>query len=406
MTSDAGPGGTPDEERVARAALSRLIEPGDKVASALVGTVGAVEAVRWIRSESPAPPEWQRSVVGALRADGPAGAGARFAAAASRWRARAEDVDGARDLRNAEMLGARLVIPGDEEWPACLDDLGHGAPLALWVRGKPNLAVSLSAAISIVGARAASAYGVRVAADLADGLVARGECVVSGGAFGIDSAAHGAACMAGMSESRAATVAFLAGGIDRLYPPGNAQVFERILAEGLIVAEVAPGGAPMKSRFLLRNRLIAAASRTTVVVEAGWRSGALSTAHHAAELMREVGAVPGSVFSATSAGCHRLIRDGVATLVSDVSDVIELAGRIGDDLAQAPQLPIAEYDDLLPVDLQVLDALPVRRGAAMDALARVAGLGGTETRSAVARLELAGLARRDGEGWRKSRPAG
>ncbi|GAB3560125.1 DNA-processing protein DprA [Spelaeicoccus albus] len=394
----------PDAERVARAELTRLVEPCDTVASTLVGVAGAVETVRWIRSGRPAPQEWQRAVVGTLMSEGQAGAGARFAAAASRWRARASDVDGARDLRNAALLGARLVIPGDDEWPSGMADLGSGAPLALWVRGTAHLAGSLTAAVSIVGARAASAYGVRVAGDISDGLIGRGECIVSGGAYGIDSAAHGAACLTGGSGERAATVAFLAGGIDRLYPPGNAQVFERVLRDGLIVAEVAPGSAPMKSRFLLRNRLIAAASRATVVVEAGWRSGALSTANRAAELMRDVGAVPGSVFSATSAGCHRLIRDGVATLVSDVSDVIELAGRMGADLAQPPQSPVADYDNLMPVDRQVLDALPLRHGAGIEALTRVAGLGDTEVRSAIARLELAGLTRRDGAGWKKAGP--
>lgn len=396
----AGPAAHDDAaERAARAELSRLTEPCDRTASALVDVAGAVEMVEWLKSGGPAPAAWQRGVTDLLAAEGVSGT--RFAAAAARWRTRAEGVDGTRDLHNAERIGARLLIPTDPEWPRRLADLGRTEPLALWVRGSRHLARSLDAAIAIVGARAASSYGVRIACDLADGLAARGECIVSGGAYGIDAAAHTAASRVDPDEQHAPTIAFLAGGIDRLYPPGNQAVFDRILACGLVVAEVAPGSAPMKSRFLLRNRLIAAATRATVVVEAGWRSGALSTANRAAELLRDVAAVPGSAYSATSAGCHRLIREGVATLVSDVADVVELAGRMGDDLTEQPALPFAPQDGLLPNDVKVLDALPLHKTAGVPALARVAGLAEPEVRAAIGRLEIAGLASRDGQGWKR-----
>src|SRR5450756_1961145 len=198
------------------------------------------------------------------------------------------------------------------------------------------------------------------------GLADAGWTVVSGGAYGIDAVAHRAALAAGGT-----TVAFLAGGVDRLYPAGNATLLAAIQESGgSLVSEVPPGSVPSKVRFLQRNRLIAAASRATVVVEAAWRSGALSTATHAAGLLRPVGAVPGPVTSAASAGCHRLLRDGCAVCVTDAAD-----------------------------------ALPLRRPAPVESIARSAGLTVSEVRSGLGRLELAGLAEQDGGRWRQKASA-
>jgi DNA processing protein len=227
-------------------------------------------------------------------------------------------------------------------------------------------------------------------------------CVVSGGAYGIDAAAHRGAVARG-----GRTVVALAGGVDRAYPAGNARLLDAVVeAGGALLSEVPPGSLPTKSRFLARNRLIAAAGRATVVVEAAWRSGAMSTAHHAARLLRPVGAVPGPVTSMASAGCHRLLREGVAVCVTDVAEVRELAGVIGsgvlavaaaarsaDDRAARPQ------DDLDPVSRRVLDALSRRATTELDQVASRAGVTVAETRGALGVLELGGWVTRRGAGW-------
>lgn len=242
--------------------------------------------------------------------------------ALERWAPRLADLDPLRALDRADAVGAVLLHPGHPDWPHGLDDLGPAAPLALWVRGPADPAALLGRAVAVVGARAATVYGRRVASDLAGGLAARDVTVVSGGAFGIDVAAHRAALAAG-----GVSVAFLAGGIDRPSPVANLDVLEALVAGGgALVAESPPGSTPTRSRFLQRNRLIAACTRATVVVEAAWRSGALSTASRAAELLRPVGAVPGPVTSMASAGCHRLLRDGGAVCITGVDDVLELVG--------------------------------------------------------------------------------
>jgi DNA processing protein len=249
----------------------------------------------------------------------------------------------------------------------------------------------------VIGARACTAYGEHVTAELVAGLGTSGWTVVSGGAYGIDAVAHRAALAAGGQ-----TIAFLAGGVDRLYPSGNTRLLEAVADGGAVVSEVPPGSVPTKTRFLLRNRLIAASALATVVVEAAWRSGALSTARHAAALLRPVGAVPGPVTSAASAGCHRLLREGSAVCVTDAAEVADLAGGLGSDLAADP-VPDARPEDGLGAELRrTLDGLPVRRPVAPESVARSAGLTLVETRSALGRLELAGLAEQDGGLWRRA----
>lgn len=387
----------PSPAVLARAAWSRLIEPGDRVAGALVAALGPVDALAWLRGLAGAPG------AGRLPVGGPDGADTsaqRLDAAVRRWSLRLPGLDEARDVRVFGRLGGLLLVPEDPRWPPRLADLGAAAPPCLWVRGEPDLRGVFGRSIAVIGARACTAYGEHVTAELAAGMADRGWTVVSGGAYGIDAVAHRAALAGG-----GPTVAFLAGGADRPYPAGNARLLAAVLDQGgAVVSEVPPGSVPSRTRFLQRNRLIAAASVATVVVEAAWRSGALSTAAHAAALLRPVGAVPGPVTSASSAGCHRLLREGAAVCVTDAAEAIELAGLVGDDLAE----PVAASgagrvgDGLSQDGRRALDALPLRRGEPADSVARAAGLTLEEARAALGALELEGLAVQGGGVWKRT----
>ncbi|MPV87118.1 DNA-processing protein DprA [Georgenia ruanii] len=376
------------DPRLAAAAWSRLVEPGDPAAGTLVAHLGPVEALDW--------------VVGVVRRGEAAGA-RPWEQAVARWAPRLEHLDVRRELDVLTRLGGHLLVPGDPRWPVPLDDLGEARPFALWVRGR--LAARDDDAgrqVAVVGARAATTYGQQVAAELATGLVAAGVAVVSGGAYGIDAAAH-----RGALGADGHTVAVLAGGVDRLYPAGNSALLESIAATGGVVAEVPPGCAPSRSRFLARNRLIAALGAATVVVEAAWRSGALSTAAHAASLARPVGAVPGPVTSMASAGCHRLLREQAAVCVTDAAEVLELVGPAGAHLPEAPAVQPGLLDGLDPRAARVLDALPARASAPVANVARAAGLPVADVRAALGHLELEGRVERDGSAWRRGRrPAG
>lgn len=301
------------------------------------------------------------------------------------------------DLEHADRLGARVVIPTDDEWPASLNDL-ELPPLCLWVRGPADLAEVAARSVSIVGARSATAYGTQVAADLAAGLGQRGFAVVSGGAFGIDAAAH-----RGALAVDACTIAVMAGGIDRLYPSSHASLLAAIASSGAVVSEQPPGVAPIGSRFLKRNRIIAALSCGTVVVEASLRSGSLNTARHAQDIVRPVGAVPGPVTSMQSAGCHQLVRDRAAEVVTDVDEVADLVGRLGLDLAPTKRGHTRPLDILEPEDRALFEALPMRSHCDVEVLGRSAGLTTRQVRAALGRLELRGLASSDGlDRWRKA----
>jgi DNA processing protein len=383
--------GTWSDEELARAAWSRLAEPGDVVAGAVLASMGAAAALEWLTgvADHPGSPF-------ALTSEAP-GDIRRLDLAVQRWVPRLPTLRPERDLEHITGMGGRLVVPGSEEWPQSLNDLGAAGPTCLWVRGC-ELSDSLERAVAVVGARACSAYGEHVTAEICAGLADRGWTVVSGGAFGVDAAAHRGALAAG-----GGTVAFLAGGAERPYPAGNARLLRAIVdSGGSVVSEVPPGSVPTKVRFLQRNRLIAAAGAATVVVEAAWRSGALNTAGHAAALLRPVGAVPGPVTSVTSAGCHQLLRDGVAVCVTDAQEVVELVGPVRGDPAAPDRRVEREGDDLSPEARRAVDALPLRRGATVEAIMREAGLSLAETRSALGSLELAGLARQDEGSWRRA----
>jgi DNA processing protein len=273
--------------------------------------------------------------------------------------------------------------------------------LALWVRGTPRLDEFTDRAVALVGSRASTAYGEHVAAELGHQLAEHGWTVVSGGAYGIDGASHRGALAAG-----GPTLAVLACGVDRPYPAGHDALFARIAATGLLVSEWPPGTAPHGHRFLVRNRLIAALSRGTVVVEAAARSGAQATARRAQKLGRTVMVVPGPVTSAMSVGCHELLRDKPmeAVLVASAAHVIETVGSIGADLADPPARPATARDGLSDLAVRVLDACPVRTGVPPERLAQVAGCDVLEVMRVLPQLEIAGLVQWTGNGWRLTPP--
>lgn len=368
-----------EQERLAAASWSLLVEHPDPVAGALVAQLGPAEALDWV----------QHVLDGRIDAGHP-----RWRQAVDRWAPRLETLEIRRQLEVLQRLGGELVVPGDTQWPTALDDFGFEAPHALWVRGR----LSRAPGLAVVGARSATSYGQRQAADLAAGAAERGLAVISGGAYGIDAAAHrGALAVDGD------TVAVLAGGPDRLYPAGNTRLLEQIIDTGAVISEYPPGAAPTKHRFLARNRLIAALGLATVVVEAAWRSGALSTAAHAAGLSRPVGAVPGPVTSAASAGCHRLMREQHAVCVTDAAEAVELCGPISASAPRELDNPPSLLDGLAPLESRVLDAMPARGAADTAKLARVAGVAPAEVRSALGRLELAERVERHGSQWRRAR---
>ena len=277
----------------------------------------------------------------------------------------------------------QLLTPESGYWPPQLADLGNGEPPALWILG--NAKAIHEPMVSVVGARLASEYGLAVTRDLVSYLVTRGYSIVSGGALGIDAAAHESAL-----ERKGITIAVMAGGIDRLYPPRNIDLFTQIRQQGLLMSEVAPGVAPARWRFLQRNRLIAALGQATLVIEAGYRSGSINTAGHANELDRPVGAVPGPINSVRSAGCHRLIRDRRAELISTPSDLLELLA-----VEEPEELP--EFK-LTSNEIRALDALQYTEQS-IEEIARNSGLTIGEADYAVSRLSNRSLITRTSKGW-------
>jgi DNA processing protein len=398
-------------EVLARCTWSGIAEPGDRVAGAVMGVLGAATALAAVVDERSAD-----AVVGAMVDAGlsleDAGREAlvwEVHAAMDRWRPRVVRAEAVARLHAARTVGARVLVPGDRHWPTGADDLGSHAPIVLWCTGSVDALAALRRSIAIVGARAATGYGEHVTAELAVGMAERDVAVVSGGAYGIDGAAHRAAVAAS-----GRTVAFLAGGVDRLYPSGHAELFARMRQAGAIVSELPCGASPTRWRFLLRNRLIAAVSGATVVVEAGARSGSLNTANHALALERPLGAVPGPVTSVSSSGCHRLLRDSGAVCITSADDAMELlpgsshsASASGgeathDDVRGAVGVrgsahPARDRGD--PRITRVLDALTVRRARATTEVAARAGLGVGEASAVLGTLELEGVVARPDGGW-------
>lgn len=370
-----------DEIARAWAYLSRVAEPPCPELRALARRVGPVEAADRVRSGA---------------ADGTVG---RIVEARRQIDCAAEDLD------VLDRMGGRLITADDAEWPLLAFNAFRGVddrpqahePMVLWAVGPAYLDEVSERAAAIVGTRAATAYGEFVAADLAAGLATRDAAVVSGGAFGIDGAAHRAALAADGT-----TVAVLAGGIDVPYPSAHAAMLRQIRDHGLVVSEYPPGERPARHRFLTRNRLVAVLAGATVVVEAGARSGAANTAAWARALGRAVCAVPGPVTSSASVGCHALLR-ARANVVTRTEDVIELIGHMG-ELAPDEERPVSALDGLGDTEKRVYDALPARGARTVDEIAVAAGLPPTQVLGPLAVLELSALVvRRDGK-WRLARP--
>jgi DNA processing protein len=388
-------------DRLARAALAYLAEPGDSALGALLRICEPAEILAAIKA-------------GRLPGIGPgccdtSASRAALERAFGRWRARLPGLPDDESIAAACCGGVRLVCPGDAEWPSALDQLGPSRPYALWLRGNANLRFASSRSVSMVGSRAATGYGEHVAGEIAAELGERGWAIVSGGAYGIDAAAH-----RGALAVEAVTIAVLACGVDYPYPAGHADLFSAIAAQGLVVSEWPPGRHPARMRFLVRNRVIAALGCGTVIVEAGQRSGALNTARHAADLGKPLMAVPGPVTSAQSAGCHRIIREWGASCVTGAADIIELLSPLtvpdalapgGPPLAPPPGPADTSDRDVLDNDsARVLDALPARGGAGIATIAVEAGLDLDTVLRCLGRLAGYGFIERCERGWRLRKP--
>jgi len=391
----------PRDELFARAIWSVLVEPGDRVAGALIAAVGVVAGAHMVIDHA-SPAVLSTATRGEIDADA-AREGLK------RWSERLRAADVLRSLDSAARCGARMLVPGDAQWPEGLDALGDSPPVLLWARGDCELL--RRPAVAIVGARAATGYGEHVAMELAAGLSARDVVVVSGGAYGIDGMAHRAALAGG-----GATIAVLAGGIDRLYPAGHEALLTRVAEHGLLLSEVPCGTPPTKWRFLQRNRLIAALAQATVVVEAGRRSGSLNTARHALGMGRPVGIVPGPITSAASAGCHAILRAEPVTCVTSTTEIMQLAFgddgvlEIPDPSVTQPALDgssavrdgssaVREGD---PMHVRVIDSLRPRRGQSPSELARAVGEGVDRILAVLGVLDLEGAASRGPDGlWRR-----
>ena len=364
------------------------MEPGDELAGLLRLTLGAESALNALIDRT-SPMRLAERVLATEHRDL---AVARFGNlkpsfedAFERWLPRLSKSAVENALKVAAVCGARFLHSDDEEWPGSLSDLGLGMPAGLWVRGNLN---QIKPAISIVGSRTATSYGNWVCAEFVGELAHRGIATVSGGAFGVDAAVHRSAVTLGSPN-----FAVMAGGVDQFYPSSNAELLREVVGVGAVIAELPPGARPTRWRFLQRNRLIAALGGATIVVEAGHRSGAINTANHALSIGRPVGCVPGQIDRSTSDGCHRLIRDGLAQIVGNSAQLLELAGL------ESPETQAEESMGAL--ETRALDALSLRFQATEKILAK-SGLTSLELAIAFGALELEGRAERNEQGsWRK-----
>ena len=353
-----------------------LTEPGDRIAGMLRLALGSRRALEKVLAGDLDP-------IGGLSSQD-------LAAAFQRWVPRYSPSLSSEVLKQAIRSDTQLLLPQDELWPEKLANLGPHAPMAIWFRGNPMHFGKLGRTIAIVGSRTCTNYGQRVTADLATTCVESEAAVVSGGALGVDAVAHRVTV-----AQRGLTVAVMAGAIDCLYPAGNWELFDEISHTGLLISEMAPGSRPTRWRFLQRNRLIAALADAVVVTEAGWRSGSINTAGHAVELGRRVFAIPGPINSPASAGCNRLIRDQLAELLLDTSDLAQELGWTS---------VVNGLDSGLgTLELRTFDAL-TRRNQDFEEVLKVTGLSRDELRMALGGLSEANLAMRtDGGGWKRTK---
>ena len=283
-----------------------------------------------------------------------------------------------------ERVGVRFAALGEAAYPRCLEELFDPAPGIFAIGGLEPLArlgrLTAGRRLAVVGARAASRYGLDAAEHLAGALTTAGVCIVSGLAYGIDAAAHQAAI-----ENAGATIAVLGCGPDRIYPRAHAALYRQILKSGVIISEYPPGTGPLPWRFPARNRIIAGISEGVVVVEAREKSGALITADFCLEQGKEVFAVPGSIFAEQSAGPHRLIRNG-ATPATRPEDVFEALGIAVSGRESEATVSLGEDEMRLLGEM----AAEYRH---LDVLAETAGLASGAAAAAMVALEVKGLAR-------------
>lgn len=366
-----------EAERLARVTLSCAVEPGDGTTSSLVRQMGAQRALEKARSAGEGEPGEMLAL-------------------------RLAEVDAVRQLDQAERCGIRFLVPGDAEWPTGLDQLDDaitvdgfgGTPPGLWVKG-PMPLTELATSVAVVGSRAASVYGVEMTRSVCAHLALSGVPVVSGGALGIDFEAHDATLAAD-----GVTAAVLACGADRVYPAHNRPLLQHLAAEFAVVSEQPPGSAPTRPRFLARNRLIAAMTSGTVVVEAALRSGALNTAGWAESLNRHVMCVPGPVTSYTSRGVNNFLREGRGTVVTDGAEVLELIGAAGEHLVEPPRGEGRPRDDLTPTERTVVEWVPVSDPAGVESISRLCGLSLRTTEGALRRLRSKRFVQLTDQGWR------
>lgn len=375
------------DERTARIALACLVEPGTPAIAQQVAELGPHATLAAIRAGS-------SQAARAVPRDLAPG--------------RVEPEDVAAMVATMTRHGIRVLVPGEPEFPTQLMDLAE-PPLALWVRGPLDLRTTALRSVAIVGARACTAYGERATAEIAGGVAQAGWAVVSGGAFGIDAAAHRAALAVD-----GPTIAVLACGVDVAYPRAHDALLYRIADVGAVVSELPPGSLPLKHRFLARNRLIAALTRGTVVVEAARRSGAISTANRALELGRPVMCVPGPITAMASAGTNRLLYEQSARAACSAEDVVEVilgdrpasdrTGGVPRSVAARGDGPAAQsvLGDLSDEAAAVLAALPSRGGGVhLDTLAERTGHPAAWCLAQLGVLEICGLATRGARGWRR-----
>ncbi|MFH0410816.1 DNA-processing protein DprA [Corynebacterium sp. L4756] len=316
------------------------------------------------------------------------------------------------DLATMERMGARLITRDSPEWPEMAQafsfygnaeaptnfDREAIPPNCLWVRGQP-LKPNVAQSVAMVGTRAITAYGTQATRALVADLAKHQWSIVSGGALGVDTVAHSAAI-----EMQTPTVAVAACGIDYDYPARNASLFHRIAQTGTIVSEYAPGTTPQRHRFLSRNRLVAAMTAGTVVVEAAYRSGALNTLNWAEALGKVAMAVPGPITTHGSLGCHQRIQEGRAQLVASGEEIRELVGKVGEaDAGAQYELDFAKspVQQLSRNELKVYDAVPLYDGSLAEDIARDSGMRLPLVVHLLLVLDKKGLIRREGKNWTK-----
>lgn len=375
----------------ARATCSLITEPGDRFAGALLASLSPEVLLDLLLDRASTAAVLSR----VKEVDGSEELLSRFSDfdssysdALQRWIPRLKLVDVIAALDLAEKCQAIILTPLNQRWPNQLDDLQESSPHCLWVKASNPEVFDFCESLSVVGSRSATSYGEWVTSEIVADSSSRNLPIISGGAYGIDAIAHRAAIANDLM-----TVAFMAGGIDRLYPSGNAALFAKMLERGAVVAEQAPGASPTKWRFLQRNRLIAAMSSATIVVEAGQRSGALNTVTHALELGRPVGVVPGPITSQASAGCNRLISEGLVSSICAPSEAADLAlGKAG--WFQPELAGLGAYET------RALDAMN-SKSLAPAVIASRAGLTSRETEIALGQLALLGFVKQTDRGWLK-----